>query len=140
MTVNGTDAQVNGITINDPMRIATLEQISGVVSPIIWEIRRERRVVLMSWTHIRYYDLMRWKKGDYLDFTKNPDVGLGARVPSLIGSEGSTKVDANGYILPYPVSSIRIFNPAKHYLNSIPTNDILLYKAEGVELTQNPNW
>lgn len=140
LSVSGTDAQVDGVTINDPMRTTALEQISGAVSPILWEIRRERRVELMSWTYIRYYDLMRWKKGDYLDFTNNPDVALGARVPSLIGSTGSTKVDANGYIIPYPVTSKRVFNPEKHYLNSIPTNDITLYKAEGVELTQNPKW
>ena len=76
------------------------------------------------------------KKGDYLDTSKNPDVNLGARIGTPVGSQ--TVVDGNGYVKIYPASA-RTFE-AKHYLMNIPTNDIDLYKAQGVELKQNPGW
>ena len=138
LTTNGTNALAGGIQIDDPQRVSSLEQISGVVSPIIWEIRRERRIEFMSWTTMRKADIYRWKKGDYLDSTSNPDVLLGARIPSLIGTNSKTKVNADGYVIPYTVS--RTFISPKHYLTAIPTNDISLYLVEGVELKQNPGW
>lgn len=138
LTTDGSKAFVGGIEINDPQRVSALEQISGAVSPLIWEVRRERRIEFMSWTTMRKADILRWKKGDYLDGTSNPDVLLGARIPSLIGTASKTKVDANGYVIPYTVT--RTFVSPKHYLSAIPTNDISLYLVEGVELKQNSGW
>ena len=129
--------QVNNVTIEDPERISSLEQISGVVPSIIWEIRRERRSELMSWTYMRLYDLMRWKKGEYLDMNLNPKVGQGAKVGEA--NKGKTTVNSDGYILPYAANK-RTFTSPKNYLNSIPTGEILLYGAKGVQLTQNPGW
>lgn len=141
LTTDGTNASAGGIVINDPQRTSALEQITGAVNPIIWEVRRERRVELMTWTYLRRMDLNRWKKGDYLDSAKNPDLFLGARVPSLIGNTTSTvKVNAQGYILPYANNPSRSFVAPKHYLNAIPVNEIMIYKAEGVTLKQNPGW
>lgn len=139
LTTDGTNAFVNGTQINDSQRTSALEQISGVVNPLIWEIRRERRIEFMSWTSLRKADILRWKKGDYLDSAKNPDVVLGARITSLIGTNSKTKVDANGYVIPYS-NVTRTFESPKHYLTAIPTNDISLYAAEGVELKQNTGW
>ena len=139
LTTDGTNAMVNGVQIEDPQRTSALEQITGAVNPIIWEIRRERRTEFMSWTAMRQLDILRWKKGDYLDSTANPDVVLGARIPSLIGTASKTKVNADGYVIPY-VGVTREFVSPKHYLSAIPTNDISLYEAEGVELKQNPGW
>lgn len=136
LTTDGTNAFAAGIPINDPRRTAALEQISGAVNPLIWEVRRERQIEFMSWTTLRQIDIYRWKKGDYLDTTKNPDVNLGARVGTPVGTQ--IKVDANGYVKIYPTST-RNFE-SKHYLLNIPTNDIDLYKAQGVELKQNPGW
>ncbi|MGL5894109.1 MAG: RagB/SusD family nutrient uptake outer membrane protein [Bacteroidales bacterium] len=129
--------QANGITINDPARTTSLESKTGIVSPLIWEIRRERRAELMSWTHIRYFDLMRWKKGLYLDMNENPNVARGALVTEE--NRGNGTVDQNGYLLPYG-SNVRVFDESKHYLNSIPMNEILLYEAEGLSLPNNPGW
>lgn len=140
LTTDGTNAFVNGVQIEDPQRVSALEQISGVVNPITWEIRRERRVEFMSWTSLRKADILRWKKGDYLDTTSNPDVVLGARIPSLIGTDSKTRVDADGYVIPYAAGVSREFVSPKNYLTAIPTNDISLYEAEGVELKQNPGW
>ena len=139
LTTDGTNAMVNGVQIDDPQRTSALEQITGTVNPIIWEIRRERRIEFMSWTNLRQHDILRWKKGDYLDTSSNPDVVLGARIPSLIGTDSKTRVNADGYVIPY-VGVERDFVSPKHYLSAIPTNDISLYEAEGVELKQNPGW
>lgn len=62
LTTDGTNAAAGGVQINDPQRTTALEQISGIVNPIIWEIRRERRIEFMAWTTMRKEDLMRWKK------------------------------------------------------------------------------
>ncbi len=131
------NVQVGGLSINDPARTNTLEQISGVVSSVIWEIRRERRAEFMSWTHIRLFDLMRWKKGEYLDMNLNPKVGQGAKVGAA--NKGKTTVDTDGYILPFAANK-RVFTNPKNYLNSIPTGEKSLYDAEGVVLLQNPGW
>ena len=139
LTTDGINASAGGVQINDPQRTTALEQISGIVNPIIWEIRRERRIEFMSWTTMRKEDLMRWKKGDYLDTNANPDVVLGAKITALIGTNSKTKVNADGYVIPYSGVS-RLFVSPKNYLSAIPTNDISLYAAEGVELKQNPSW
>ncbi len=138
LTTDGTNVTAGAIQINDPQRTSALEQISGAVNPLIWEIRRERRLEFMSWTTLRKADILRWKKGDYLDGVKNPDAFLGARIPSLIGTSSKTKVNADGYVIPYTVT--RTFISPKHYFSAIPTNDISLYQAEGVELKQNTGW
>lgn len=52
LTTDGNNAFANGIQINDPQRTSALEQISGAVSPLLWEIRRERRIEFMSWTSL----------------------------------------------------------------------------------------
>ncbi|WP_432220859.1 RagB/SusD family nutrient uptake outer membrane protein [Flavobacterium sp. TMP13] len=140
LTTDGINATAAGVQINDAQRVTALEQISGIVSPIIWEVRRERRIEFMSWTALRKADILRWKKGDYLDTTTNPDVALGARIPALIGTSSKTKVNASGYVIPYAAGVSRAFVSPKNYLTAIPTNDISLYAAEGVELKQNSGW
>lgn len=49
------------------------------VSPLLWEIRRERRLELV-YEPSRIIDLRRWKKLDYMDNKKNPDTMLGCWV------------------------------------------------------------
>lgn len=46
------------------------------VSPLIWEIRRERRLELV-YEYSRLVDIRRWKKLDYMNNEKNPDTMLG---------------------------------------------------------------
>jgi hypothetical protein len=105
------------------------------VSSLIWEIRRERRTELMM-DGFRFQDLMRWKKGPYLDSQKNPDCFLGAKVPA----NGSVKLNANGYITPYAATQQRAFVDPKNYLSAIPTTQILLYPAAMQGSMQNPGW
>jgi len=119
---------VNGTTFVDPQKDAD-------VTSLIWEIRRERRVELMM-DGFRYQDLMRWKKGEYMDSNKNPDSFLGAKVPV----NGSVRRNAEGYIMPYTAAQQRTFDESKNYLSAIPTSQILLYPAAIQQGMQNPGW
>lgn len=106
------------------------------VSPLLWEIRRERRVEL-AFDGFRYWDLRRWKKLRYLDHTVNPDIFKGAKVPSQ--TAGLT-VDANMYIQPYTTLTSRVVIEPMHYLDAIPTGVKVLYDIQGVTFPQNPGW
>ncbi len=99
------------------------------VDPVLWEIRRERRIELMG-DGFRFRDLKRWKKGEYVN--KQP---LGAWVKSSdYGSKLNILGGADeGY-------SILFAKPSgwleKYYLEPIPTQEIAL----NPKLKQNPGW
>jgi len=139
LTLVGTDGvSVGGVTINDPKRTATLESTTkgGVVSPIIWEIRRERAAELMGWVQLRHWDIDRWAKGEYMDSNLNPDVVLGAWLGTV--PVGQNVILKGGYIDKFPQYS-RTFNE-KYYLDPLPEAERNLYKDKGLDLTQNPGW
>ena len=152
VTLSGDYFAVNGINVNDPEREAD-------VSPILWEIRRERRVELV-FEGLRFHDLRRWSKLEYSDMTLNPKVNMGAWInkPRFVSwynnnikPEKSLKVEDlksvaldregnEGYILPIETSSkMRIYSE-KDYLYPIPTGQIKLYEDRGKSLSQNPGW
>lgn len=108
---------------------------ADITSSLIWEIRRERRIELMM-DGFRYQDLMRWKKGKYLDSKANPNSWIGAKVPA----NGSVTLNADGYIMPYAAANQRAFIEDKHYLSWIPTSQILLYPEDIQKTMQNPLW
>jgi len=113
------------VAVVDPKRDAD-------VSPMIWEIRRERRVELMM-DGFRYDDLMRWKKGKYLDTTSNPELFLGANIKDTDAAP-KVIVNADGYIVAY--ATARAFVETKNYFLPIPTSQITLNK----NLKQNTGW
>ncbi|HTD93142.1 MAG TPA: RagB/SusD family nutrient uptake outer membrane protein [Chitinophagaceae bacterium] len=124
----GQNVAVNGTGFIDPKKDAD-------VTSLIWEIRRERRSELMM-DGFRFQDLMRWKKGKYLDTVFNPDSYLGAKVPA----NGSVRLNAQGYIMPYVAASQRSFTDPKNYLSAVPTSQILLYPPSIQATMQNPGW
>lgn len=130
-TVGGLPA-VNGIVYNDPKRDPT-------VPPMIWEIRRERRVELM-FDGFRLDDLRRWKKLDYVDNQKNVDINRGAWITKAEFPNTSATLTGmtEGYVIPSTVA--RTFSDPRVYLNPLPLDQIKLYKEQGVTLTQNPGW
>lgn len=71
-TVGGFPA-VGGVLINDPDRDVNPDGYSYEVPPMIWEIRRERRIEL-ALEGFRYDDLKRWGKLHYLDYTRVPQL------------------------------------------------------------------
>ncbi|MCD8312526.1 MAG: RagB/SusD family nutrient uptake outer membrane protein [Bacteroidales bacterium] len=97
------------------------------VEPLLWEIRRERRVELMG-ESFRLDDLRRWKKGEYVN--KQP---VGIYVDPRADYASALKVTADGYAYFFGVPPGWL---DKYYLFSIPTNQIALNPA----LEQNPGW
>lgn len=89
------------------------------VDPVLWEIRRERRVELMG-DGFRFNDLKRWKKGTYINkqqlgvWVNNADFGN-----KLSISGGG----ASGYVQFFPVPTGWL---DKYYFEPIPTQDIQL--------------
>ncbi len=108
-------------------------EIQKNVSPLIAEIRRERRCELMFDNDFRYWDLIRWHQLDKLDTTKNPDIVLGANIAAdpasteELTSEGYIKAKDDGFDRKYEY---------KHYWYPIPSGQISLNENLG----QNPGW
>ena len=135
------------------------QKLDYSVSPILREIRRERRVETMM-EGMRYEDLMRWKAGKLFTvsvrgmkmtpekielYSKNrndetyKDYPYKVTVP--IGEVGNQViVDAEGFIIPWPTSTTVINGVRpwddKRYYYPIPLNEMLM----NPELKQNPGW
>lgn len=118
---------------DDPLR-------DSDVSPLLWEIRRERRSELIM-DGFREWDLRRWGKLDYLNPILNPDIFMGAKISAedAAAAEGVV-VNQQGYILPYGENASRPVEIPKNYLDAIPTGELTLYQIKGVEFPQNPGW
>jgi starch-binding outer membrane protein, SusD/RagB family len=117
------------------------------LSPVINEIRRERRVELAFEDH-RWNDLARWRahhlitgkrpggmlyigsnlEGKYADYLGNPTIILGQNL----------HVDENGFIDPYRTSLPNGFgfDPSRDYLSPVPSDELTL----NINLKQNPGW
>jgi len=106
------------------------------------EIRRERRVELACEGY-RLDDLMRWAA---VNLIKRPM--LGAKMQQYADVKNSFQpaldpaaipVNGDGYIAPHwnsPAQNGWQFDPTKHYLNPLPTNELTL----NPELGQNPGY
>ena len=107
------------------------------LSPIINEVRRERRVEL-AFEGFRLDDLLRWGAHELI-VGKNPK-GIKfnqSDFPLLVIGQ-DVYVDANGYIDPYQKSlpAGYGFNPNRDYLLPIPALELTLNENLG----QNPGW
>ena len=102
------------------------------LSPIINEVRRERRVELAS-EGFRFDDIMRWAAADELIVGKRPH---GFKASQL--AVNPYPVDANGFLDPYQqkLPGGYGFRIDRDYLNAIPKDQLLLNPA----LVQNPGW
>lgn len=113
------------------------------VTPLLWEIRRERRSELIM-DGFREWDIRRWGKLEYLNPAVKPGIFKGARIVAASGStytlpDGLT-VDSGGYILPYGAAAGRAVEVPKNYLDAIPTGQLTLYNVKGIDFPQNPGW
>jgi hypothetical protein len=114
--------------------------VADGISPILAEIRRERRVELFN-EGFRYDDIRRWKQGKKL--TKK-SLGLAmnpAAKARYAGTVVRTYFDAERgkeYLEPYAGSDFEnpVFDENKHYLWPIPLNRL----AENPNIGQNPGW
>jgi hypothetical protein len=137
LQVTGDQPMVNGQTYDDPDR-------DSDVSPIIWEIRRERRVELMM-EGFRQYDLKRWKKLNYADYYGNADLNKGAWInlkdwPDKVGDQLTLTNGNKGYIVPAPNKTSWRRVKKRDYLSPLPTDQIDLYEKHDVTLKQNAGW
>lgn len=153
LTVNGASVSVNGTAITkDPKN-------TYGVSELIWEIRRERRNELIC-DGFRYDDLMRWKMGAQLDFSKNPSGHVGVSEAAVQAyydytqnvydwgglHEGKTwadieldfwvTVDGKKYISAFAPERNRVFNENQNYLDPLPSGITII----NPNLGQNPGW
>lgn len=158
--LSGGAISVNGVVINDPARDAD-------VDPVLWEIRRERRIELIMEGR-RGEDLRRWAKfeylnsedasgrptmpflGAYVDMADYPGISSkdadGNRVLFLFDPADPSNQDAEkGYIYYLRSRELRVFNKGelnseRCYLRAIPAAQLTIYENNNKVLTQNPGW
>ncbi|MEJ7767398.1 MAG: RagB/SusD family nutrient uptake outer membrane protein [Chitinophagaceae bacterium] len=110
------------------------------VTPLIAEIRRERRVELFM-EGFRYDDLRRWKHGKKLEL---PSLGIlwdaaaMARYPKATVKTSVDPVSGKTYVDVFKGSDWAnpVFDEKKHYLWPLPLSAL----SQNPELKQNPNW
>jgi hypothetical protein len=121
----------------DPELDAAYSQYcSYVPSPLLREIRRERRIE-MALEDVRWDDLMRWKAGGFLNI---PVLGMKFIQSDFPGLRPGSSILLNqdGYIEPYQKTlpgRNRVFNDRQYYF-PIPIEDLIL----NPKLVQNPGW
>ncbi|MBD5379660.1 MAG: RagB/SusD family nutrient uptake outer membrane protein [Bacteroides sp.] len=135
------------------------------VDPLIWEIRRERRLELV-FEYSRLVDIRRWKKLDYMDNNKNPDTMLGPWIDfneelttsltagstqvqkpdgTVVTYDGENAADMVGFYIPLNIKPRSAFSE-RSYLYPVGTTQIAQYISKGNELgkdyhlTQTPGW
>lgn len=132
------------------------------VSPLMWEIRRERRMEFV-FEHSRLLDLRRWKKLDYMDFSQKKEYALGPWInaPRELSSrlsssyvdvlkvvkEDGTEVTYNGdnaadMIGFYKVERFgnRVNFSDRNYLAPVGLNQVQQYADLGYALSQTKGW
>ena len=110
------------------------------ISPLIAEIRRERRIELFMEGH-RYKDIKRWKQGKKLEI---PTMGIRWSADAQARFKGTTMktsidpVSGKEYIDVYKGTdyAVPVFDESKHYLWPIPLNQL----AQNPAIKQNPGW
>lgn len=109
------------------------------LSPIINEIRRERRVEL-SFEGFRLDDLMRWRAGHLIQGQRPRGARFirGVSFPEIENQIDGIELDQNNYIDRYQriLPGGYSFDENRDYLFPIPTNELTL----NPNLEQNPGW
>lgn len=102
------------------------------LSPVINEIRRERRIELVA-EGFRWDDIARWAAADELIVGKRPKGFMASQI-----AQNPFPVDQNGFLDPFrnAIPNGYQFKLNRDYLSSIPESEIVLNPA----LTQNPGW
>jgi hypothetical protein len=163
-------ATAKGVQKTAPLQLAALPndpERDADVSALIWEIRRERRMEFV-FEFSRLLDLKRWKKLNYMNFSRKPDYLLGpwvnvpVDVPSLIRNangaainigrvrvrkangtvvnwNGSNDADMVGFWVVENASNRDPFTD-RAYLAPVGTAQIVQYEQRGFKLTQTKLW
>src|SRR5690606_34402410 len=132
------------------------------VSPLLWEIRRERRMEFV-YEHTRLKDIKRWKKIEYMDGATNPDIlrGLWIDFPAefpewlveakqsklkvekmdgtVVTYDGTIAAEMVGYYVPENISNRDAFTD-RVYLAPVGETQMDQYADKGYTLTQTTGW
>ncbi len=132
------------------------------VSPLLWEIRRERRMEFV-YEHSRLLDIKRWNKIDYMQGSENPDIMLGLWIDfqtefpewlveekedvlrvkkedgTVVTYDGTNAAEMVGYYLPENISDRDAFTE-RVYLAPVGNAQIAEYMDKGYTLSQTPGW
>ena len=100
------------------------------VEPVLWEIRRERRVEFMG-ENFRMRDLRRWKKGEYVNKWACGVYVKDAKAKKVKVMNGPSDNEGYVYFFAKPLGWQEYY-----YLHPLPLNQMALNPA----LTQNPGW
>lgn len=139
------DQTVADVTINKlraraavkPMQVAQIDagfdsRRDQDVAPLLWEIRRERRVELMG-DGFRFNDIKRWKKGQYLaKKVLGPKVKV-ANYPTGVTFDATTGTTYRNVKSPLAAA---VAWDDKLYLEPIPSQEMVTNPA----LKPNPGW
>jgi hypothetical protein len=116
--------------------------VNDGVSPLIVEIRRERRIELFNEGFFRYDDLRRWKQGKKLE-ERDYGIRWDEAYQTRIDPEGkvtlqASEVDGIPYIDVYKGTDYEnpVFDESKHYLWPIPVEAI----SQNTNLEQTEGW
>lgn len=113
------------------------------VSPVLWEIRRERIIELMG-EGFGFYDIRRWKKAEwfvnklqYGQWAQKEDIGTNGKFVNVETGFADETGKTEGYIYMYndPLKAGKGWLE-KYYLYMVPTNEIAL----NPNLEQNSGW
>jgi hypothetical protein len=160
-------AVAKGVIKTAPLLLASLPvdpTRDADVPSLIWEIRRERRMEFV-FEHTRLLDLKRWKKLDYMDFSKNADYFLGpwvnvqTEMPGVLTTANATAKNvkvkkADGTVITYDgnnaselVGYWMVTNATNRnaftdraYLAPVGQSQIIQYQEKGYKLTQTKGW
>ena len=108
------------------------------LTPLLQEVRRERAVELAA-EGFRLTDVMRWRAHKLFEGKRPRGTKYTDELKKLVAT---LKQDTEGYLDPYSVNvlagpgSTWGFNPTKHYLMPLPTNELTI----NTKLKQNPGY
>lgn len=122
--------------VYDAKTLALEAATGGMVSPILYEIRRERMNEMFMVSAVNHDDIYRWAKGGYLDTNLNPDLWLGANVAAAPAPENQM---VGNYFAMFKIQNPNVWAD-KYYQMPIPETQITLYNNKGYKLEQNPGW
>jgi hypothetical protein len=158
-------AIAKGVKKTAPLQLSALPDDpsrDADVPPLIWEIRRERRMEFV-FEYSRLLDLKRWKKLNNMNFSTNPDYFLGpwvdvqAEIPSYLTTANKGKVRVKktdgtivtwdgtnasamvGFWMVENATNRNAFTD-KSYLSPVGQSQIIQYEEKGFKLTQTEGW
>ncbi|MBN9351307.1 MAG: RagB/SusD family nutrient uptake outer membrane protein [Chitinophagaceae bacterium] len=158
-------AIAKGVQKTAPLMLASLPDDparDADVSPLIWEIRRERRMEFV-FEGFRLLDIKRWNKIKYMDYSTNPDYFLGpwvnlpVELPTALSSgtigkvkvqkadgtrvtwNGTNQSDMVGYWVVENAVNRNSFTD-QVYMSPVGLAQINDYQDKGYTLSQTTGW